>query len=329
MKVNSLIGFLCLCCVLFASCDDDLRSVGGNIQPGGDDVSLDVDSLELDARTVLMNDSVYARSAVGLLGNYQDDTYGSISSEYLCEFYSSDLTAFVDGFYDVDSTKMRLGFRSYSGDSIAPMGVSFYELNNRLEKDYYTNLDVSKYCNLSKPLASASYSVKALPLQNTARDRYIEADMGDWGKKLHEATLTASNPLENSKAFLNYFPGVYVHTSFGSGSLVEATSTSIVVYYRTAKDTVVVDKQTKLEKDSVMFTNRTLILNSSEEVIQLSKVENKFPTNLLDKTSGAVYIKSPAGACVELELPIKDIIDKMSEEKNQNKKVSMAQLKLK
>lgn len=328
MKIKSLIGFILVCCVLFSSCDDDLRSVGGNIQPGGDDVSLEIDSLNVGAKTVLM-DKIYARTTSGLLGRYDDDIYGAVLSEYMCEFFC-DTLAFKDDFFQVDSTKIGIRFLYYTGDSVAPMGLSFYGLNDKLDKNYYTDIDPSKYCDMSKPLASTSYSIVNTPYYSTSsKVRVIEADMGDWGQKLYEASKTSNNPLANSKAFLDYFPGVYVKSSFGNGSLVDVIDTYIGVYYRTKKDTVVIDKTTKLEKDSVMYTKRSLFLPATSEVIQLNKIQNTVPSNLLTPNTGAVYIKSPAGTSVEMELPIEEIISKMTLAGAEGKTVNLARLKLK
>lgn len=329
MRINSLIGFLFFCSILFSSCDDDLRSVGGNIQPGGDNILLELDSLGVNARTVLMNESVAIRNTSGLVGRYEDDTYGSILSEYLTEFYCPDDLSFADNVSSIDSTRAEIQFLTYHGDSLAPMGVSLYQLNNELEENYYTSVDVSKYCDLSKPFGSKAYTIKSTPYVSTStKVRKLSVSMGNWGKKLYDASQTSNNPLKDNNTFRSYFPGIYVKSSFGNGSLFEVGLTDIVVYYTTQKDTVVVDATTKANKDSVMYTSRSLYLTSTTEVIQLNKVENKVPQSILTQNTGAIYIKSPAGVCAELELPIKEIIDKTTTE-SANKTISMARLRLK
>lgn len=332
MKIYSLIGFLFFCSMLLSSCDDDLKSVGGNIQPGGDNASLEVDSLDVKARTILMNDSVYIRNTTGLLGRYEDGTYGSILSEYLTEFDCTD--KFKAGVDRIDSTRIFVDFYTYSGDSIAPMGVSFYQLNNNLDKNYYSNVDISKYCDLSKLLGSTSYTIKNTPYESlSSKVRTIKVDMGDWGQKLYDASKTSNNPLENSKAFLNYFPGVYVKSSFGNGSLINVLGTSIAVYYTTKKDTIVtvpdaIDKTITHKKDSVMYANKSLVFIATSGMTQLNKLQSKVPASLLAPNTGAIYIKSPAGVCAELELPIKDIIEGLeTNQSNKSKTVSMARLK--
>lgn len=329
MRVSSLIGFLFFCSILFSSCDDDLRSVGGNIQPGGDDVLLEVDSFNVSAKTVEMG-NIYVRNTTGLLGRYEDDTYGTVLSEYLTEFACPDSLYFRETFNKVDSTKILVAFQTYVGDSIAPMGVSFYQLTKKLDKNYYTNVNPANYCDMSKLLASTSYTIRKTAYESTSsKVRIIEANMGDWGQKLYEATKTSNNPLASSQAFLKYFPGVYVKSSFGNGSMVNVLGTTIAVYYTTKRDTVVTDPETGLvDLDSVMYTSRSLFLSSTSEVNQQNRVVNKIPTSLLAQNTGAVYIKSPAGVYAEIELPIKDIIDKTSGE-NSSKAINMARLKLK
>lgn len=324
MKFESLVGFLLFCCVLFSSCDDDLRSVGGGIQPGGDDIMLEVDSLSLSGRTVSLNDEVFFKATTNLIGRYENDLYGSVQAEYMTEFYCPDSLAFAEGVDRIDSTRITFAFNTYTGDSIAPMGVSFYEVTKKLERNYYTNVDLSQYSDMSKLLASASFTVKNVPTESSSsKVRVVRADMGNWGEKLYQASKTANNPLANSKEFLKYLKGVYVKPTFGNGALLDVLGTSISVHYTTKRDTIVGDDK-EGKRDSVMYTSRTLYLNSTAEVVQLNKVVNKQPSFMFTENTGALYVKSAAGTKVEIELPIKDIISK-----SEGKSVNLARLQLK
>lgn len=312
MKIKSLIGIFPLLALLFSACDDDLNTIGGSVQPKDDDIVLTADTMLVKARTISMEDSIYARTIYGLLGKYDDEIFGSIKSDYLCEFYCPDDTKFdfSSGYRmsSVDSTRMQIAFSTYSGDTIAPMGVSIYEVNNRLAKNYYTNLDVSKYCDLSKPLGAKAYTIAKTPFSSSTT-RVISVDMADFGKKLYNASLTANSPLKNSSAFLDYFPGAYIESSFGAGNLVQVDGTSLRVFYTARKDTVLTDSL-GVTRDSIMYLSKVLSLSVTAEVIQLNKVQNRTPASLLVENTGATYIKSPAGLCTEVELPLKDIIDK-------------------
>ncbi len=85
MKVKSIFAIVsCFIALAFASCDDDLNSIGGTIQPPADSISVLTDTLAIKARTIWMQDSVYARTINGVLGQYEDNLLGTIKSDYLC-----------------------------------------------------------------------------------------------------------------------------------------------------------------------------------------------------------------------------------------------------
>lgn len=325
MKIKSLIGLVCMFALIFSACDDDLRSIGGNIQPGGDDIYLRADTFPFHARTVSLKDSIYAKTIYGLLGKYNDDFFGTIKSEYLGEFYCSENTSFDKNFYRIDSTRLSISFASYAGDSLAPMGVAIYAVNKPLEKDYYTNLDISKFYDATKkPLGTAAYTIKGLPFTPaTSKQRIIYADLGDLGQRIYDASLTSENPLKGTDEFRKFFPGVYVNSSFGGGALVEVGGTTLGIFYTTKRDTVVKDVTTGLPKDSVMYAQKTMYFSVTPEVVQLNKVQNETPSSLLEENTGAVYLKSPAGLHAELDLPIASIIDSISKKKEA---VNMARL---
>ena len=71
MKSKALLSLIItILMVVFISCDDDLNKIGNSILPEGDDIFVYVDTVAITARTVSLEDSVYAKSQMGLLGNY-------------------------------------------------------------------------------------------------------------------------------------------------------------------------------------------------------------------------------------------------------------------
>ncbi len=88
MKFKSLYKALIVTFValLAISCNDTLDQVGFTIQPEKDRLSVNIDTLNLEARTVKV-DSVFTKTKYPVLGEYEDPAFGSIKSEYIGEFY--------------------------------------------------------------------------------------------------------------------------------------------------------------------------------------------------------------------------------------------------
>ncbi len=94
MKIKSLFAIFSFFIFLtLISCDDDLNVIGGSIQSPSDTISVRVDTIPLEVRTVSV-DSVYARTIKGVLGKYDDETFGTIKSDYMCQFYFPEETKF-------------------------------------------------------------------------------------------------------------------------------------------------------------------------------------------------------------------------------------------
>lgn len=315
MNIKSLILGL-FAAILFISCDDDLNTVGSNIQPGGDDILVETDTFFIKARTVPL-DSIYAWSTNPLLGKYEDDIFGTIRADFLCEFNRPDSVQFLGEDVKIDSVMISVTFIEYSGDTLAPMGLAAYELNSQLTNNFYTNVNPADYCDMSKVLGTGSYTI-ASATKYTSNDiimRTVRAIIPkSLGERFYQESLRPNNVFEDSNPdrFKEFFPGVYLTNSLGSGSLIEVYSTSLDIYYNY--------NDVKGNHDNTQDTIRTglLFFAVTPEVIQLNHIENSVPSDLLQEGTGELYIKSPAGVCVEVELPVLEILNSIGNDKTKS-----------
>lgn len=294
---------------LFIACDDDLNSVGSNIQPGGDDINVEVDTFTVKVKTVSL-DSIYALSSTALLGKYEDEIFGSIQSDFLCEFTCPiDSIKFEKGTdLTIDSVQIDLNFVNYSGDTLAPMGLSIYKVTSPLDKSYYTNVDPTKYCNMQEVLSQQTYSIAKASsyTSNSTRVRTIVSNLDKKiGYDFYEEYLKTNGALTSQDKFRKFFPGIYVTNTFGTGSLMQVSNTSLYIYYKYT------NKLGNYDSTADTTIYRTVLVARTDEVIQLNHVKNVNPSELLDENTNALYMKSPVGLCLELELPIMEIINKM------------------
>ena len=291
--------------IIFVACDDKLNDVGGTIQPPSDNISVSLDTLATSARTISMHDSIYARTINGVLGKYQDELFGTVKSDYLAQFFFPDSAKFEKNLTQIDSVQFVIDFVNFSGDSVAPMGLSVYEVNKSLVQDFYTNANPAEFCDLSKTIAKQAYTIVGARKIASSSQRAIIANLDNsfalnLYNAYHKGTIT------DNESFNNYFKGVYVTTDFGSSSLIDVLYTSIDIYYKYND----VKGNYNNTQDTIRSTRFTLTV--TPEVIQLNHIQNTNPSELFVEGTGSTYLKTPAGVYTELDFPLKDIREDMT-----------------
>jgi len=308
--------------LLFWSCYDELNKVGPGIQPEGDVIAVFADTVTFSAVTV-QTDSVYARSTGGLLGELYDEFYGSIKSDYLCQFYNPPESQpfpreIVDG--KIDSVVLRIDFRKsmpWIGDSLTVMQAAVYPVTKPLVLQTYTNIDIDNYYDKT-PLGEKSYTAHSVGVPDSLQKMlFIKLDK-ELGQRLYDEfkkdAIVSNTAFKNQVSFNEFFPGIYVTTTGGVGNIVNVASTSLFICYQVnVKDTAGVN----VPRDTLTRFSATT------EVIQLNRVQNKDLGQMLNDAS-ATYMKTPAGVYAQVGIPVKAIA-----EGSKGKKLNNVSFKLK
>lgn len=325
MKFKLLLNLtIAIFAIVFIACDDNLDTIGSNIQPDGDDIAVYTDTVIITAKTVSLEDSVYARTAFGVLGEYVDPIFGTVKSDYLSELYCPENLSFRDKTTSIDSVHLSVIFESFVGDSISPIGVSAYRVTKSLEKNYFTNIKPTDYCDLKESLGQGLFSIRnsMLPDEGGLREFKLEVDNSVGQELYDEWERTDGKVFTNSDELRKFFKGIYVTTTFGSGSLININTTALQVYY----------SYTGRNLDNTADSTRIAMLRLpvTSEVIQMNRVQNSIPSNLFENGDTRTYLKSPAGVCTELTIPLKKIME-IAETKGEgkNNKLNSATFKLK
>lgn len=315
MKIKTLLSLIvAFLAVSFIACDDDLNSVGSSMQPDSDDIFVGVDTVHITAKTVSLNDSVYARTTFGVLGEYTDPIFGKIKSDYMSELYCPDSMHFESDFQKIDSVKFKIEFyhTDFTGDSINPMGITIYEVNKKnLDENYFTNINPTDYCSMSKILAQGAFTIKDLPTNTDSYTSYIYREIrikasNSLGQRFYDEWKNSNGAtFRSSEALREFFKGIYVTSTFGTGSLINVSSTTFDIYY---------SYKSGLAADGVSDSIRSTYfrLPVTPEVIQLNHIQNdkSVIAQLTASDSIRSYTKSPAGVCTELTIPLKEIMEK-------------------
>lgn len=321
MKIKFL-PIIAVLALAFVACDDTLSDVGSSIQPSEDQLEVFTDTLGVGGKTVLV-DSIYARTYYGLLGTYTDKEYGTISSDYLCQYYCP--KGLIDKeeslITSIDSMTLELRYAkkgSWVGNPDAPMGVTIYEVNKALAKDFYTNTNPAEYCDKSVNLGEVGYTINNDGVSESDKNEegYIPSVKVPLSKDLvnrfsNEYFKNGKKAFLSPQAFNAFFKGTYVANSYGEGAIVNISETRMLLYYTYKLDKKGDDHVGKLDSTAAAST----IMLVTEEVIQMNNIQNSNMDNILSPETNKTktFIKSPAGAVTQLQMPMGEMIDKVKD----------------
>ena len=309
--------------IIYMSCDDTVGRVGLGIQPDDDKVSVSDTTIFIEARTIEV-DSLYAKTVNGLLGELYDPSYGVIKSSYICQYYPSVGFPYLDSIVDnkIDSVRLNISYYSFFGDSLAPMEVTVYPVVKALGNHYYTNVDPKDFCDLNNPLGKYAYTPRNLNIsEETLLENlfyYISVPLPvELGQNYLDKVLEGE--LKTTTDFLKFFPGTYITTTFGTGSMLPVERTSVVLYY--TRNTMLQDVN---GDDSLATRVSNAVFTVTKEIIQLNKFENKNPDFLYEDNPDKTFLKSPAGVFTELTIPIKEIAKGIGKKKFSSVNLSLS-----
>lgn len=325
MKIKTLlIQAIAILTIALAACDDDLNQIGNSIQPDGDKIFIGTDTVYVTAKTVSFKDSIYSRTVFGLLGEYIDPVFGKVKSDYMSEFYCPENIKFEDGTFSIDSIFLKTYFKSFIGDSVAPIGLSVYGIKNPLKAFFFTSVDPEKYIGKDPILYGQKiFSIQDLPdtIRNSDRYKYINTKLDmELAYNFYNEWKTNPSTFKNQEDFNQFFKGLYVTTNFGSGSLIGTHSTEMVIHYRNFV------KNAANTADSVVFS--TFKLPITNEVIQMNQIKNDIPEELYDHNETKTYLKTPAGVYTEITIPLKSIVEKGDKEYGKDHTINAANFKM-
>jgi len=261
----------------------------------------------------VLNNRIQMRTSTKMLGELKAQGYGHLTASAVTQWmpaWTIDTSGTSADMIDSCRLKLRMPLRDgYTGDSLAPMRVNVYRLNKQLTSPIYSDFDPTGYYNESDLLASASYSP-------TAGWTEISSDYSDTvrtisvplptslAQDLFTQYKTNRDLFASPKAMAEYFPGIYITNSYGSGNVLNVKSTEVDVYYRQ-------HVQLTDSTDTIYPAQSQSYLASTPEIISdniISLDIDPTVTEMVD--NGDAIILAPAGYEVQVSFPIQDIIDR-------------------
>lgn len=289
----------------FTACNN-ASEVGGDLVR--DEVSIVVDSSFTISSQSVRNDAVLSRTIVQLLGIIDAPEYGTIRSDFVTQFMPANVldTAGVT-VNDVDSLKlvMLVNPGSFTGDSLALMGVEVYPLTRQLSAPIYSNFDPEGYYDPTAPLGSTVYnllkssepdSLAGLTFHSIIVDLPIEL-----GRRFFTDYINRPAVFGSPTAFAQYFPGLYVRNSYGSGRVTRIGNTTMQMFYHQHTKTAA-GNDTIINKVGNYFAVTPEIITNNDISLNVS-------TQITDRIArGESILLAPAGYNVEIKFPAREII---------------------
>lgn len=312
MKIKLLILGLSLGIAILSGCNDELTQVGIGTMPETDGVTVQADTFFMKART-LKTDSVYARTRRGSLGEIYDPLYGNLKSDYICQFYCPENYKFrfkpIDG--KIDSVDFKIYYDSWTGDSLTPMRVQLYQVSKPLPRDFYTNIDPTLYANLQTTFGSQTYTSFDITVPDSVRNnknnpyspRVTVRMSKELGQKFYDETVNNPSSFKDQNAFNQFFPGIYVTNTYGTGNILNVEASEMGIYYKYVGKTKPDDDGNT--RDTILVAVERFSV--TDEVIQLNRFKNTDMGHLLEPNDSIAFLKSPAGVYTQLTIPAQDI----------------------
>lgn len=300
-----IFGGLLLCSLI--ACDESVNIGNSIIQ---DEIEIIIDSSFTVSGNSVANSKVLSRSTTQLLGIIDANGYGSLQSDIVAQFMPAGRidTTNVSA-EDIDSMKIKLyiPLSGFTGDSLTPMGLSIYRLNKQLPSPIYSDFDPSEYYSTSDLLSTQIYAPNAIGQSDSIAElayRYVNVDLPvslarDIFNKYKENPEIFAVPSE----FAQWFPGIYITNSFGSGRIVNITGAEVKMYYHKTETIEGSEQDTTLYYEGNYFAITPEVISNNN--ISL-KLDNNI-TSMIDNNDAVIV--APTGYDVQITFPAREIIE--------------------
>lgn len=311
IKASAIIGLT----LGLSACESDTVSVN---DPGSalvsSNIEVVIDSTFTISTATVASEAIQSRTTTQLLGAIKAPEFGTLRSDFVAQLFPSNEIETTD--ITPDSLKLQLVFEknAFVGDSLAPIGVEVYPLVKQLPSPIYSDYNPAgeHAYDASRRLGSGAFTAVGISVNDTVAAnpyRFAYVNMPD---ELMYGILDKykSDPalFNDPYSFQDFFPGVYVRHSFGSGRVTRITSCRMVFYYH---KTYKVTNSEGVETDSISKLYN-YFMAMAPELVSNSCIDYQISPDLTKMAeAGKSIIAAPAGYDVTLSFPIESVINKI------------------
>ena len=289
------------------SCDDTTTGVGEFVADA-DEITASAQTFEATTKTLkytdLNPDGVFSRTSSAYLGKFTDPDFGTYTTDFITQINCTEGFEFPERLKDIESTTLELSYASFFGDSLAPMKVRVDVLKEAIDDTgenlglYYTSYEPEKFYNKNGNYPPLVINLDKKNTWNIGEEQHT----GTFSQYLKAKYDENKNNFKDAYSFIhNVLPGFYVHNTSGEGSILYIGDIWLrmkVSYYITGSE----------GQDSLVYTS--IPFAATNEVFMSTRLNNS--EDALDKLAEEkthTYLKTPAGLCTEVKLPLQEMYD--------------------
>lgn len=337
------------------SCDDNTGTLGMGMLPDSDGLAAHVSNFQAKSESVLAG-KVFAKSSTGYVGKFSDPDFGSYEASFLTELNCTENFIIPAVYHDTEwdsegkptkgegllykdsvvAVDLVIYYSNWFGDSLNACRMSVYELDKRLDQNYYTDIKPEEYYNPNDlPLGRKAYSAYDTSVPDSVRNATdsngdplyypnitFKLDSMEFGQKrfldVYRAYQQNPGDFENANSykdiFENDFKGLYIKNDLGDGTIlyIDRVDLRFTFCCRATDETTGVALK-KTDGTDSLYNTTQILFASTKEIIQANHFEN---SNLLkekvDNEKEWTYIKSPAGIFTQITMPYDEIYEQLS-----------------
>ena len=310
--------------VCLIACTEDTNTMG--LYPDSDNIINSYAMYDVSTRSLEMG-AVRTASDINYLGEIVDPETGTrIRSEFAAQYFCQENYRFPDmeSMFPIDtllsqqpehpidsircdSVEVRLYFDSYYGDGSNPMKVEVYPLSFGciMEEDsvFYSNIDLNQFVDegtqpiATKVFSPIDYNLSDSELNSSTHSNNIRIVLPDtFGTRIMQQYYREPQSFKDAYTFIRkVFPGFYFKLKSGSGNMIYMSVSTVNVFF---------SYYTPEHPDSAISAMGRFA--STPEVIQSTRFVNDDMQQLVEDNT-CTYLKTPAGICTEVTLPVNDV----------------------
>lgn len=248
-----IFGFVVILSLVW-SCSNDPGKIGYDLLPSGDLVQVFKDSTltssGLRAFTISDGNLRTDETPFNLLGTYNDPVFGKTTADFALQFRIDSFPEKENNIIAIDSLVLYLLYNEIYGDTVTQQNFKVYEMASDLSRDakYYQDADLKSMAK-GQVLADFNYLPRYKDSLNNSTGKVdtvlqtmrIHLNQSLANKLMYDSDSTI---MSSNTTFVNFFKGLYIQAGdlSSGGSIMRIKSTArgsrMVMYYRTADDTV-------------------------------------------------------------------------------------------
>lgn len=311
-RISHYLPFILPAVMLMAACDENVSQTGSSLVEGETQI-INQEDFTVNGQST-PNTSVRSRTVLQLLGRLSAEGYGDISSDIVCQYMpAANIDTFDVAREDIDSVKLVLTMYKggFAGDSVAPMGLTVHRLTRQLQSPLYSDFDPAGYYDPT-PIGSTVYSAKIAGSSAVGTDSegsvykniYVDLPLSI-GQDLYDLYVNNSSTLSTPQAFAQWFPGLYITTSFGSGRVTRISNNAINVYYHVISH---IDDEKNPRDTTLCYVGS--YMGVTPEVLTNNNITYTIsPTLSAQAQGGESILVGPLGYEAEFTFPAREILN--------------------